>query len=480
MKLLQYYIRMACWFTLLLSGLIACKDSGLNSKGDPDFHKVMARRNADSLTWTSYTAKTIDKLPGFELSTDPEKSVYGGWKMNRHHASGFFRTEKIQDRWWIIDPDGYPFIHKGVAVYRPGRSRLQLQSLSTKYGNRENWVRQESDFLMEHGFNGVGAWSDHDLIREQQVLLVYSIIVSPMGTYKSDHLKGYGGKYEMAGWQGYRYDLAMVFDPEFETYVEKAIAPIAQYADDKYLLGYYTDNELPWKNDALDRHLLYLGKSEHGYMAAKAWLDDRKGMDAGISDITEADRLAFSGFYFETYMQKVESAIRKYDPNHMYLGCRFNQEKEELINPEIFRVAGKYMDIISINHYRKWEPLQDRMSNWVDWSGKPFLITEWYTKGEDSGLPNRTGAGWNVPTQLDRGYFYQNFIIELLMSKACVGWHWFTYQDNDPEDLTTDPSNRDSNKGVVDSQFNPYTPLLDQMKSLNNNTYQLIQYLDAK
>jgi len=40
-----------------------------------------------------------------------------------------------------------------------------------------------------------------------------------MGAYKSDHLKKFDGKYEMAGWQGYRYDLEMVFDPEFDSYV---------------------------------------------------------------------------------------------------------------------------------------------------------------------------------------------------------------------------------------------------------------------
>jgi len=91
-------------------------------------------------------------------------------------------------------------------------------------------------------------------------------------------------------------------------------------------------------------------------------------------------------------MKKVTAAIRKYDPNHLYLGCRFNQESEELQNSEMFKVAGQYMDIISINHYRKWEPVQSIMADWTNWSGKPFIITEWYVKGEDSGLPNRSGA----------------------------------------------------------------------------------------
>jgi len=460
-------------------GALSCQDSSPSQGGkQAGYHQVMARQNADSLTWHSYTAKTVDRLPGFNFISDPETGKFGGYKTNRQVGTGFFRTQMIGDRWWLIDPEGYPFIHRGVAVFRPGRSELQAKSLEQKFGTRDNWAKEASLMLQNHGFNGVGAWSDHNLIRSNEVPLVYTIIVSPMGAYKSDHLKSHGGTYEMSGWQGYRYDLAMVFDPEFELYIERELAPIAQYANDKFLLGYYTDNELPWKNDALDRHLKYLSKDEPGYIAAKEWLNSKKGREADLNDVTDEDRKEFNGYYFETYVRKVERVLRKYDPNHLYLGCRFNQEKEELNHSEIFRVAGKYMDVVSINHYRKWEPLQEMMQNWESWSGKPFLITEWYTKGEDSGLPNRTGAGWNVPTQLDRGYFYQNFVIELLKSKACVGWHWFTYQDNDPEDLTTDPSNRDSNKGIVDSRFQPYSPLLEQMKIINKSVYSLIQHLD--
>jgi hypothetical protein len=445
---------------------------------NPDYYQVNARTNAKSNNWKTYTAKTIDKLAGFKIKPDPKVNAYGSWMVNPSTATGFFRVGKKADRWWIIDPEGYPFIHKGVAVYRPGNSSGQKAAMANKYGTPEKWVVQESDMLKGFGFNGAGAWSNVDLMRETANPLVYTVIVSPMGSYKSEHIKKFGGKYKTTGWQGYRYDLAMVFDPEFDAHIEKTISTIAKYANDKYLLGYFTDNELPWKNDALDRHLNYLAKDEPGYIAAKKWLDSRKGKEASIADVNDADRLAFTGFYFETYLKKVAAAVRKYDPNHLYLGCRFNQESEELQNPEMFKVAGKYMDIVSINHYRKWEPAQSIMANWTSWSGKPFLITEWYTKGEDSGLPNESGAGWNVPTQKDRGYFYQNFTIELLKSKACVGWHWFTYQDNDPLDLATDSSNRDSNKGVVNSLFVPYTPLLENMKALNTHVYELIKYLD--
>jgi hypothetical protein len=476
------YLLFQTLIILFMAGNISCHKSDAQikivSEDIIDYHQVKARKNSDDPNWVTYVAKTIDRLPGFKFSKDPETNSFGSWKVNQSAATGYFRAEKIAGRWWIIDPEGFPFINKGIAVFRPGTSYNQIAALTSRYATRENWAKEESQFIKNYGFNGVGAWSDVDLIRKTATPIVYTVIVNPMGNYKSDHIRKFGGKYEMAGWQGYRYDLVMVFDPEFDAYVENAIAPIAKYANDKYLLGYFTDNELPWKNDALDRHLQYLGKEEAGYIAANKWLDDRKGKASSLDDITDSDRLAFTGFYLETYLKKMVAAIRKYDPNHMYLGCRFNQEKEELQNPEMFKVAGKYIDIISINHYRKWEPVQSIMADWTNWSGKPFIITEWYTKGEDSGLPNKTGAGWNVPTQADRGYFYQNFTIELLKSKACVGWHWFTYQDNDPLNLKTDPSNRDSNKGIVNSDYQPYLPLLDNMKQLNDHAYELIQYLD--
>ncbi|MNL27744.1 hypothetical protein D3C87_1493520 [compost metagenome] len=95
-------------------------------------------------------------------------------------------------------------------------------------------------------------------------------------------------------------------------------------------------------------------------------------------------------------------------------------------------------------------------------------------------MPNNTGAGWLVRTQKERGLFYQNFTLELLKNKNSVGWHWFKYMDNDPEDLSTDYSNRDSNKGIVNSKFEPYLPLLKEMKIINDNAYQLTQYFDKK
>lgn len=447
----------------------------------PREEMVEARKDNKDTVWKQYIARTVESLPDFVQEKESAFSPYGGWTIWKSKASGFFRTEKINGRWWLIDPEGYPYIHRAVVALNPGKSQKQKEVFSKEFGSNEEWIKQTSAMLKENGFNGAGAWTDVNLLRKQQEPLAYTVIISPMGNYRKDHLKKFGGKYEEAGWQGYRYDLAMVFDEEFDRYIEEAVKPITQYKDDKFLLGYFTDNELPWVFDALDRHLTKLGKNEQGYIAAEKWLRERKGV-VNVNEITDEDRSAFTAFYFETYLRKVTTALRKADPNHLYLGCRFNQDKnrQELSNPAIFQIAGKYMDVVSVNHYRKWEPDQQILNNWAEWSGKPFLITEWYTKSEDSGLPNNTGAGWLVHTQKDRGLFYQNFTLGLIENKNCVGWHWFKYMDNDPDDMTTDPSNRDSNKGVVDRYFEPYQPLLEQMKIINTNTFNLVRYFDGK
>ncbi|NBY41875.1 MAG: hypothetical protein EBQ49_00925 [Verrucomicrobia bacterium] len=120
------------------------------------------------------------------------------------------------------------------------------------------------------------------------------------------------------------------------------------------------------------------------------------------------------------------------------------------------------------------------MDMWLKNAQKPFIITEWYAKAEDSGMGNTGGAGWLVHTQKDRGMYYQNFTLSLLKHPGCVGWHWFKYADNDPDAKGVDPSNLDSNKGIVTARYVPYAPLIDAMRELNQRTYNLIKVLDRQ
>lgn len=448
--------------------------------------KVQARKDSKS-PWNTYEAYTVDRIAGFNPNVaDPEVDEYGGWKIKAEAApDGFFRVKKIGNRWWMIDPLGNLFLSKAVAVFSPGTSERQKAALAEKYGTNAKWAASESQFIKDNGFNSCGAWSTTYINNRNNipadVKIPYTVIVSPMGSYNGA-LKASGKEaeaYKKAGWEGYPYDFAFVFDAAFDTQVEKSLATISQYANDPYCIGYFIDNEIPWKQYALERCLQNWPATHINHQKAQQWLDQRKGhAGASIMEATEQDKKAFIAYCLETYLQKVTTAMRKYDPNHLFLGCRFNQWNYELINDEIFKVAGKYMDIISINHYQKWQPDAQAMRNWEAWSGKPFFVTEFYTKGEDSGLGNTTGAGWNVHTQEDRGVFYENFVHELIKSGVCVGWHWFTYMDNDPTNAGSDSSNIDSNKGIVTWDFNRYNPLINHMKTINDCTYNLVKFYD--
>ena len=52
--------------------------------------------------------------------------------------------------------------------------------------------------------------------------------------------------------------------------------------------------------------------------------------------------------------------------------------------------------------------------------------------------------------------------------------------DNDPAGTGADPSNRDSNKGILSNRYVPYDPLLEAMKLINERAYTLVAYFDQE
>jgi hypothetical protein len=441
------------------------------SAAEPALPKVEARRGPQA-SWSFFPTRTLTQLKGFSpvLPADGY-GAYGGLPVLKQPATGFCHVKKIGDRWWLVGPDGQVFLHVAVVSVKPGASPGSQESLKKVFESEPVWASRTCELLRDHGFNGTGAWSSDELIRRTSKPLFYTPILNWMSGYGAKR----GGTYQKPGQTGYPNDCAFIFDPEFEAYCERNAQQLAKNRDDPYLLGYFSDNEMPFAFDALDRYLA-LDANDPGRAAAEQWLLKRRS--AAGAKITSKDRQDFVEFLVGTYMRIVSTAIKKHDPNHLYLGCRFHGR--DLDSKELFKGAGPYADAISVNWYGEWTPPLWKLRNWEKWSGKPVIITEWYVKGEDSGMPNTGGAGWIVRSQKDRGMFYQNFVLPLIESKVCVGWHWFKYQDNDPEDTRADPSNRDSNKGIVSNRYVEYKPLLDAMKELNQQLYPLIEYFDGR
>jgi len=423
--------------------------------------------------WKDYSTRTITTLNGYQAVNDKDLNTYGSALARKTEATGFFHVAFVNGRWWCIDPDGYLFINKGMNDINIGPSDNNKAAFSKIFKSQQDWALKTTQMLRDKGFNGAGAWSDYTLLKnldKKSQPLAYTVMLDFMGSYGRTK-----GAYQQSGHLGYPDNAIFVFDPEFKKYCDTYAKQISINKNDRNLFGYFSDNELPFYHKSLDNFLAKKDHTDPGYVATQKWLNDHHYDQTAI---TEQMRHEFLGFVVDRYLSTVSGAIKKYDPNHMYIGCRFNGYEKTV--KEVITAAGKYLDLLSINYYDHWTPDTGDMRNWTAWSGKPFIITEWYVKGENSGMGNYSGAGWVVKTQEERGMFYQNFTLGLLESGNCVGWHWFKYQDNDPTNKNVDPSNTDANKGILNNKYQLYNGLVNKMKELNLQVYHLIDFFDSR
>lgn len=425
--------------------------------------------------YKSQPTRTLDDLRALaQAAPDANLTRYGGRGDRTAPKTGFFHAVKLPDRWWLVDPDGGLYLDKSVVSVSTTPTPKAQAALRAKFGDEQQWAEKTSAWLRELGFNGLGGWSDTARLVGVKSPLAYTRIWNFMSSYG----KKRGGTFSQPGHTGYPKDAIFVFDPAFETFCDELAKQTAAQKDDPWLFGHFTDNELPLKREALANYLA-LGETDPGFQAARAFLTERHGAKATAKEITETDKQDFLALVVDRYLRIVCGAIRKYDPNHMILGPRLHGSA--LNAPEVYRVCGRYLDVIAVNYYHAWTPDAEKLAMWEREAGKPFTITEWYAKGMDAvGLTNASGAGWTVKTQADRAKFYENFTLGLLEAKGCVGWQWFKYADNDPENLKTDASNRDSNKGMVTNRYEPYPEMIASMKRINERAYRLADFFARK
>lgn len=470
-------------FILLIASQLGCSVAEeKNNNSEQQFISVDAKvkvYNDDGTRsykdYQSFDTRTVELLAGYLTPKQlPELSKYGGRLDQLEEATGYFHVKKIDDRWWGIDPLGCRYVNVALNSITAKGSEGTQRALKEKYETKENWIKQTIALLHNNGFNCAGSWSDAEAIVEANKIAERPMAYTVNWNFMSSYGRKRGGTFQLPGHVGYPNNAIFVFDPEFETFCDEHAQQLARYKDDPNLFGHFSDNEMPFKFKSIDNYLS-LPEEDHGRIAAENWLTEQ-----GIAkeQITDKHREDFMALVAEKYFSVVSKAIKKYDPNHMYIGARFYSSEK---NHESFmKTAGKYLDIISNNYYNHWTPDSSHMANWANWSGKPFIVTEYYTKGEDSGMGNTSGAGWIVRTQKDRGLFYQNYNLALLESKNCIGWHYFKYQDNDPTAKGVDPSNVDANKGIVSNRYVPWTPMLDKMKEMNTQVYNLIDHFDQQ
>tara|TARA_R110002049_G_scaffold5422_3_gene37576 strand:+ start:604 stop:2967 length:2364 start_codon:yes stop_codon:yes gene_type:complete len=100
-------------------------------------------------------AKADEELKSLaEYTLMPDRSQYGGWKDGpKLKATGFFRTEKVNGKWALVDPEGYLFFSIGLANVRMANSTtytgIDYTDENIKYRDPEDVTPEDSKGIIE-------------------------------------------------------------------------------------------------------------------------------------------------------------------------------------------------------------------------------------------------------------------------------------------------------------------------------------------
>lgn len=438
-------------------------------------------------TWTLTEVCNIAALPGFVASPEPARDRFGGRTDVKLAATGFFRVERIGHRWWLVTPEGHPCLSPGINNVGQnvlGSTKEEADAVA-RFGSIAAWAEATLTQLRDLGVTSLS--SDGKSLDEMKVhaALLQAKQRLPW-TMTWQLLPAFGQEYGLhdatfkgTGQGDPKANVPIclpVFNPDFAAFCDEYVrAQVATVKDDPFLIGYFTDNELPNSPDTLDR-VLRAGPADHllgtAYQPAVDWLSARRGaaFDPKQSILTDLERIEFLGFVFDRYYAITSAAIRRHDPHHLCLGSRLH--KFAVQNPAILAAADRHLDVISVNFYGTPAPAAELLALWRKASNdRPFIITEFYAMGDDLSFDNTNGDGWIVRTQADRGRFYENFVLRVLESGNVVSWQWFKHRD---------ASKHGSNKGLLDSDHSPYAGFSEIYRRVNHQVYQVAEWFDQQ
>jgi hypothetical protein len=341
-----------------------------------------------------------------------------GWSCVRG-TEGFFRVGRTEEGvWWLIDPRGRPLFYKGVcAINRAGTPRGRYatpgpyhDTIGRLYGEDAGAFAEACFDKMRYlGFNAVGAWATREFFDRGMPwteILECCMDSSPYPLVEpSIHMKGEG------------VNLPDVFDPVWERSIERLAERFcAPYRDSTELVGYFTDNEMGWGQRETE-HIWGAGEEMNrtegaptllqfclcvpGRRPAReaAWrfvLERHGGSLADVSrawgvalnsteklaELTDgglvldtasygADHEEFSYRFACAYFEKTRDAIRRHDPNHLILGCRFGAPPGTAV---LRACTPERLDIISANNYR--DTFYERVDAYHEPTAMPVLNGE--------------------------------------------------------------------------------------------------------
>lgn len=435
----------------------------------------------------------------------PQTDRFGGWTGGpAFKATGFFRldsaVENGQKRWWLVTPTGLPFWSFGVTGVRPrypstgitpykereflfqelpdpagpyqqaydstGISFYALNALRT-WGSLDNWRSVTLARLPRWGFNTIGNWSEEALLAKAQMPYTRTFRTAewiPDSLLIRNHLPDF-------------------FNPHWIHHVDTLLARAARWKADSLLLGYFVDNEQPWErlnllvNAPEKAHIRqqWANMMERKYRSVEqlnqAWGTQLPNWEAVRllrqpategNEAFQTDYLALETAFARQYFRTIVTTLKKYDPNHLYLGCRFTKKVKPA---HIVKAAGMYSDVVTVNVY-DLIPNKENMEKWHQLSGRPLLIGEHH-------LPLQSERQWppryRAFNEQEREQYFAAYVRSWASTPYALGSHWYQYTD---QNLTGRGGNGENQViGIVDITDQPHQHLIRASRIIGDSIY---------
>ena len=452
-----------------------------------------------------------------ELDRLPAPAGFGGWKKGpKLKATGAFRVEKVDGKWWMVDPDGYLFWSNGPTCIDPDFGYTGIQerehyfenlpsedgplggcynlcgwaphgfyadkvpfisfqfykaNLIRKYGRdwRDRWNDTVHRRLKSWGMNTVANWAARDVCLKQRTPYVANFFIRD--------------NRPLAGSAGYWSQFHDVFDPSFRAVIRKSLRARAEEAVDPWCIGFYIDNELSWGYDGKSLALETLAcpaeqpaKQEFlkdlkmkyrkigalnaawgtVYTSWKALAESRQTPDANRA----ADDLrAFYAKIADVYFKTIKEELHKAAPDRLYLGCRF-----AWVNDTVAIAASRYCDVVSYNKY-EYSVRGMRLPEGAE--DKPLMIGEYHFGATDRGHfhPGLRDSR----DQQHRAENFKAYLKSALDNPKMVGVHWFQYVD---EHIAGRADGENYNVGLVDVCDTPYPEMVTAIREVSAQMYE--------
>lgn len=455
--------------------------------------------------------------------TPPQFDKYGGLPGSMakfgFQKTGFFHVERKDGRWHMVDPDGNLYFHLGVcsfmtypaSVYYQGREGLfewippYESEFKTAYGQNSGGGRDgQFNYLVANMIKKYGKPYDYKEWTARMIERVRKFGFNSSGAFGSGSQEARGESsfpsvpgLPFAFWEGVQElpGIARTWDPFDEKILaiveSKLSQKIPKDAEDPLIIGYSLMNEPLYENIAkvvptykgnfaCKRRLAQMLEEKYKSIDSfnEAWglklASFEEVRDQGLAVKTKAaanDMNEFKKLFYETYFRFVTETFRKYDKNHMLIGCRL--QSGTINDEDLCRIGGKYMDIWSFNYYTYGfdTGFLDRIYEWT--GGKPMIFSEFYWNSfKDSGVP---GGVRDVSSQEARGLAYRHYVEHAATMGYVVGIEWFTLVEPSYLGVGFGKYNGENpNCGLFNVVDRPYKTMIAEMVKTNYDIYKII------